>query len=161
MNHRAMIKPKLLFAIALSAVLPAALTACGPAAAPPAEITGTAIDGAAIGGPFELVDKAGKPVKWDDFAGKYRIVYFGYTFCPDACPMDMGILMQGFAKFEKSHPDLAAKVQPIFITIDPERDTPSVLADFVPRFEAGIVGLTGTPDQIDRTADSFHPTFPK
>lgn len=155
MNHRAMIKPKLLFAIALSAVLPAALTACGPAAAPPAEITGTAIDGAAIGGPFELVDKAGKPVKWDDFAGKYRIVYFGYTFCPDACPMDMGILMQGFAKFEKSHPDLAAKVQPIFITIDPARDTPARVGEFTQAFDGNLLGLTGTAEQVEAAAKAF------
>ena len=155
MNHRAMIKPKLLFAIALSAVLPAALTACGPAAAPPAEIIGTAIDGAAIGGPFELVDKDGKPVKWDDFAGKYRIVYFGYTFCPDACPMDMGILMQGFAKFEKSHPELAAKVQPIFITIDPARDTPARVGEFSAAFSPRLIGLTGTQAQVDVAVKAF------
>ncbi len=155
MNRRAMIKPKLLFAIALSAVLPAALIACGPAAAPPAQITGTAIDGAAIGGPFELVDKAGKPVKWDDFAGKYRIVYFGYTFCPDACPMDMGILMQGFAKFEKSHPALAAKVQPIFITIDPARDTPARVGEFAAAFSPRLIGLTGTQAQVDVAVKAF------
>lgn len=155
MNRRAMIKPKLLFAIALSAVLPAALTACGPAAEPPAQITGTAIDGAAIGGPFELVNKAGKPVKWDDFAGKYRIVYFGYTFCPDACPMDMGILMQGFAKFEKSHPALAAKVQPIFITIDPARDTPARVGEFAAAFSPRLIGLTGTQAQVDVAVKAF------
>lgn len=155
MNRRAMIKPKLLFAIALSAVLPAALTACGPAAAPPAQIVGTAIDGAAIGGPFELTDKDGKSVKWDDFAGKYRIVYFGYTFCPDACPMDMGILMNGFAKFEKSHPALAAKVQPIFITIDPARDTPARVGEFAAAFNPRLIGLTGTQAQIDVAVKAF------
>ena len=151
MNRRAMIKPKLLFAIALSAVL----TACGPAAAPPAQIAGTAIDGAAIGGPFELVNKDGKPVKWDDFAGQYRIVYFGYTFCPDACPMDMGILMQGFAKFEKTHPALAAKVQPIFITIDPARDTPARVGEFAAAFGPRVIGLTGTQAQIDVAVKAF------
>ena len=145
MNHRAMIKPKLLFAIALSAVLPAALTACGPAAAPPAEITGTAIDGAAIGGPFDLVDKAGKPVKWDDFAGKYRIVYFGYTFCPDVCPLDSARNAEALDLLDEQGID----AQAVFITVDPKRDTPEVVAEFTNNLHEKMIGLTGTPEEID------------
>ena len=90
--------------------------------------------GAAIGGPFTLVDRPAGPVRWSDFDGKYRIVYFGYTFCPDVCPIDVQRMMQGFARFEKAEPALAAQVQPIFITIDPARDTPAVVGEFTAAF---------------------------
>jgi protein SCO1 len=158
MNRRAMIKtfrsPARLFAPALALILPLALAACGDgggarqADRPP-------LAGAAIGGPFTLLDKAGSPVRWDDFAGKYRIIYFGYTFCPDACPMDVQKMMQGFAQFEKAHPDLAAQVQPIFVTIDPARDTPDKVGEFAAAFSPRLIGLTGTQAQIEEAAKAF------
>ena len=83
-------------------------------------------------------------MRWDDFAGKYRIVYFGYTFCPDACPMDVAAMMQGFARFEKYHPRLAGDVQPMFISIDPARDTPKVVGEFAMAFSPRLLGLTGS-----------------
>lgn len=101
---------------------------------------------------FELTDHTGIVRTQEDYAGQWMLVFFGFANCPDVCPTtlaEIAAVMDGLGED-------AAQVQPLFITIDPERDTPSVLADFVPRFEAGIVGLTGTPDQIDRTADSFH-----
>jgi cytochrome oxidase Cu insertion factor (SCO1/SenC/PrrC family) len=67
---------------------------------------------AAIGGPFTLIDKNGKTVRWSDFDGRYRIVYFGYTFCPDACPTDMNVIGQALQKLEKSHPALTPRVVP-------------------------------------------------
>ena len=152
MNRHAMTKQ--IFALTLSA-LALALSACSPQGSEPPKVTGALIDGAAIGGPFTLTDKDGKRVSWDDFKGKYRIVYFGYTFCPDACPMDMGILMQGFAQFEKSHPQLAAKVQPIFITIDPARDTPARVGEFAAAFSPRLIGLTGTQAQVDVAVKAF------
>ena len=99
MNGRAMTKPLISLAAALAVFVTAA---CSNPAPPAQPIQGTDIKGASIGGDFALVDKDGKPVKWADFQGKYRIVYFGYTFCPDACPTDVGVLMAGFAKFEKA-----------------------------------------------------------
>lgn len=117
--------------------------------------------GAAIGGPFALTDKNGKTVRWEDFAGKYRIVYFGYTFCPDACPMDLQNLMAGFAAFEKAKPSLAAQVQPIFISIDPARDTPAVIGEFTAAFSPRLLGLTGTPEQIEKTAKEFATFYAK
>lgn len=111
--------------------------------------------GAAIGGPFELIDKTGRTVRWSDFAGKYRIVYFGYTFCPDACPMDVGIAMRGLALYAKQHPALAEQVQPIFITIDPERDTPARVGEFAEAFSPRLLGLTGSPARIDAAAKAF------
>ncbi len=99
MNRGAMIKP-------LSFVLFAALTlaACQqPAAAPPAELIGTDIKGTPFGGPFTLTGEDGKRYAWDQFKGKYRMVYFGYAFCPDACPTDVAVMMRGFQKFEKVH----------------------------------------------------------
>ena len=157
MNRRAMIKTTRVF-ITSALLAPAllGLAACGQQAAPPpAEIQGTALDGAAIGGPFELVDKDGKTVTWDQFRGKYAIVYFGYTFCPDACPMDVGILMQGFARFEKAHGDQAARVQPIFITIDPARDTPARVGEFAAAFSPRLIGLTGSQAQVDGAVKAF------
>lgn len=152
MNRRAMTKPYLLSA----ALLFAALTGCGPAAGPaPAPIKGAAIAGTPIGGAFNLIDKDGKPVTWDSFKGKYRIVYFGYTFCPDACPTDVGVTMQAMKKFEAAHPDLAAKVQPIFISIDPARDTPARVGEFSAAFSPRLLGLTGSQEQVDQAVKAF------
>ena len=149
MNRRAMTKPlaRLLPAL-LAMIVPLALTACEQREPPP-------LAGAAIGGPFTLVDKAGKPVRWADFAGKWRIVYFGYTWCPDACPTDVGVMMRGFDRFAKDHPDLAGEVQPLFITVDPARDTPARVGEFAAAFSPRLLGLTGTPAQVDQAAKAF------
>lgn len=148
MNRHAMTKP-MLFALSI------ALAACSPAAEAPPAIAGTDLSGAAIGGPFTLVDKDSQPVRWDDFAGQYRIVYFGYTFCPDACPTDVGVMMRGFAAFEQSHPQLAAKVRPIFVTVDPARDTPARVGEFAAAFSPRLVGLTGSQAQVDAAVKAF------
>ena len=148
MNRSAM---TVFFRIAAALFLPLAIAACGsqtPAERPP-------LEGAKIGGAFALQDKAGNAVRWADFAGKYRIVYFGYTFCPDACPLDVGIMMRGFAAFEKAEPRLAAQVQPIFITIDPVRDGPAQVGEFAAAFSPRLLGLTGSPAQIDAAAKAF------
>jgi protein SCO1/2 len=133
---------------ALAAAL-IALTAsgCSPAAreAPP-------LEGARIGGPFTLTDQSGKRVSDTSFPGKYKLIYFGYTFCPDICPVDLQLIGRGLAAFEKSDPARAAKVQPIFITTDPQRDTPAVLKEYVSNFHPRLIGLTGTPDEIAAVA---------
>jgi protein SCO1/2 len=162
MNRHAMIlhRPnRLRFAAAALAAL--TLAACGSSgpAAPPTERP--PLEGAAIGGPFTLVDKDGKTVTWNDFKGKYRIVYFGYTFCPDACPLDMQQLMKGFAQFEQASPERAAKVQPIFITVDPERDTPKVVGQWTAAFSPRLMGLTGTPAQVAAAAKAFAAYYSK
>lgn len=111
--------------------------------------------GARIGAPFTLINQDGKPTKWDDFKGQYRLVYFGYTYCPDVCPVDLQRIMQGFAQFEKARPALAAKVQPMLISVDPQRDTPAVLKPYVAAFHPRLIGLTGTKDQIAKVAKDF------
>lgn len=134
-----------------------AIASCGsqsPVERPP-------LEGAAIGGPFTLVDKTGKTVRWSDFAGKYRIVYFGYTFCPDACPMDVGVMMKGLDRFARAEPKLAEQVQPIFITIDPARDTQAVVGEFASAFSPRLLGLTGSPEQIAAAAKAFAAYYAK
>lgn len=111
--------------------------------------------GAAIGGAFTLVNKDGKDVTWAQFKGQWRIVYFGYTFCPDACPLDVQAMMRGFNQFSEAHPELARKVQPIFISIDPARDTPEVVGQWTAAFGPRLIGLTGTPEQVKKAADAF------
>ncbi len=130
--------------------LAAALAACSasPSERPP-------LQGASIGGPFELTDKQGKTVRYADFAGRYRVVYFGYTFCPDVCPVDMQVLMQAYARFEKAEPELARQIQPIFITIDPARDTPAIVGEFTAAFSPKLLGLTGSEEQIAAAAKQF------
>ena len=147
MNRRAMSTVR---ARILSLCLPFALLAagCGADSAPP-------LEGAAIGGPFELVDSKGETVRWSDFDGRYRMIYFGYAYCPDVCPLDVQRMMQGFARFKAAHPQLAAQVQPIFVTIDPARDTPAVVGEFTHAFSNDLLGLTGTPEQVDKAARAF------
>jgi protein SCO1 len=150
MNRRAM--STTFRAIALTLALAAA--ACSPGSnQPPLEQAPLA--GAAIGGDFTLTSEAGKPVSWDDFGGKWRVVYFGFAYCPDVCPNDLSQLARGLKQYGKSHADLAADIQPIFITIDPERDTPEVVAEFTDAFSEDLLGLTGTPEQIAAAAKAF------
>lgn len=111
--------------------------------------------GARIGGPFTLTDQDGAKRSWNDFNGQYRIVYFGYSYCPDVCPVDLQRIAQGYRMFEKQSPERAAKVQPIFITLDPERDTPEVLKNYVSAFHPRLIGLTGTPEEIAAVAKAF------
>lgn len=128
------------------------LNACSPsgkATAPPP------LANARIGGPFTLTDQDGQRVRDTAFAGKYRIIYFGYTFCPDVCPVDVQNLAQGLRVLEKSDPALAAQVVPIFISVDPARDTPAVLKQFVAAFHPHMVGLTGSAADIAGVAKEY------
>ena len=153
MNHCAM--PRL---VPLFAALLLAVSACSPEggeAAPPP------LAGASIGGDFALIDKTGKSVRFHDFAGKYRIVYFGYTFCPDACPLDVQKMMQGYAKFAKAEPDVAARVQPLFVSIDPARDTPAAVGEFAAAFSPKLIGLSGSEAQIAEAAKMFKAYYAK
>lgn len=140
--------------LAPAALLAAALSACSSApdqqaaAAPP-------LAGARIGGPFALVDQNNRATTDRDFAGRYRIMYFGYTFCPDICPTDVQNIGAAMRLLEKSDPALAARVVPIFVSIDPARDTPAVLKQFVSAFHPRLVGLTGSPQKIARVAKEY------
>ncbi|TGX53300.1 SCO family protein [Sphingomonas gei] len=141
-------------ALALLAALPLAGCGAGKPEEPP-------LAGARIGGPFALVDQDGKAVRDVDFAGKYRIVYFGYTYCPDVCPTDMAKIGQAMKLLDKQAPRVAEKIVPIFITVDPERDTPAVIKQFVANFHPSIVGLTGSPQAIAAVAKSYAVYFKK
>ena len=128
-----------------------ALSAC-TASAPPAK---PPLEGARIGGAFTLTDQNGQTVTERAFAGKYRIMYFGYTFCPDVCPTDVQAIGAAVKKLEASDPALAAKIVPVFVTVDPARDTPAVLKQFVSAFHPRMVGLTGTDDQIAKIKTEY------
>jgi protein SCO1/2 len=104
-----------------------------------------------IGGPFMLTAPDGTTVTDQTYRGKWLLVYFGYTLCPNTCPTT---LLEIAAALEKLGAD-AAKVQPIFITVDPERDTVDVLAKYTQSFGPRIVGLTGTPEQIAAVAQEY------
>lgn len=130
------------------AVLVAGCSGDAPAGEPP-------LAGAQIGGPFELVDSEGETVRWSDFDGKYRMIYFGYAYCPDVCPLDVQRMMQGYRQFAQNEPTLAAQIQPLFVTVDPERDTPAVVGEFAAAFSDDLLGLTGTPEQVDQAAKAF------
>ena len=124
----------------------AAASLAGPAPALAASPIPTTQADAEIGGPFTLVDQEGRTVTDAQFRGTWLLVYFGYTHCPDACPIALTSIDAALSDID---PARRAKVQAIFITVDPERDTPAVMKDYVGVFEdANIVGLTGTPNQV-------------
>lgn len=111
--------------------------------------------GARIGGPFTLIDQDGRQVSERNFAGKYKIYYFGYTYCPDVCPVDVQNIAAALHLLDRSDPALAARIVPIFVTVDPERDTPATLKQFVGAFDRRMVGLTGSPAAIRKVAGDF------
>ena len=116
---------------------------------------GVDIRGSSLGGDFTLTGSDGKPVSWSDYDGQYRIIYFGFTFCPDICPTDLSRIASGLRDFEEAEPELAAKIQPIFVTVDPERDTPEVVGEFAANFHPRLIGLTGSPDEIKAVLDKY------
>jgi cytochrome oxidase Cu insertion factor (SCO1/SenC/PrrC family) len=109
-----------------------------------------------VGGPFTLTDQTGKQRSDTDFRGKLMIVYFGYTYCPDVCPTDLMAITQALDALGPA----AEAVQPVFITIDPERDT-KVLADYVSAFHHSLVGLSGSLDEIRKVANSYKAFYVK
>ena len=111
----------------------------------------------AIGGPFRLVDQNGKTVTDADLKGKWSLIYFGYTHCPDACPTTLNQIAIALD-------DLGPKrdaVRPVFITVDPERDTPEVLKSYVTSFDAPILALTGTPEAVAQAAKDYRVYYAK
>jgi protein SCO1/2 len=104
-----------------------------------------------IGGPFTLEDGAGKAVTDRDFRGKYMLVYFGYTFCPDVCPTTLNAVADAMDKLGTA----SSHIQPVFITVDPKRDTPAVVKQYAAAFGPAILGLTGTPEQIAQAAKEY------
>lgn len=112
----------------------------------------------AIGGPFTLTDHNGKKVTDADFKGKPTLIYFGFTYCPDVCPTSL-LLMQ--TAIEQLGKDADKQVNMVLITIDPERDTPAILKDYVGNFGPTIVGLTGSPDEIATAAKAYRVYYRK
>jgi len=106
---------------------------------------------ALVGGPFTLTDHTGKRVTDRDFRGRYMIVFFGFTFCPDVCPSALQVIS---AALDKLGPK-ADRFVPILITVDPERDTPMQLASYVQSFHPRLLGLTGTPAEIDAVVKAY------
>jgi protein SCO1/2 len=104
-----------------------------------------------VGGPFKLEDGSGKQVTDSDFRGKYMLVYFGYTYCPDVCPTTLNEVSEALDHLGAK----ANNLQPIFITVDPKRDTPAVVKQYTAAFSPKLIGLTGTPEQIANVAKAY------
>lgn len=107
-----------------------------------------------IGGPFTLVDQDGAPFTDADLLGRPSLIYFGYTFCPDVCPLSLQVME---AAIERLPPGLRADIRPVFISVDPERDTPERLKQYAqtPGFPAGLVALTGTVEQVEAAKAAY------
>jgi protein SCO1/2 len=124
-----------------------------PPGPPPVETSGTAL----IGGPFTLIDQNGKTVTDRNFPGRYKLVFFGLTHCPDICPAELQVMAAALDQLGGK----ADKVVPIFITVDPARDTPQVMSDFVKNFGPRLVGLTGSPQAVAAAARAYRVAYTK
>lgn len=111
-----------------------------------------------IGGPFTLTDETGAAVSNEDLTGHYMLVFFGYTYCPDFCPTTLTVITQALDMLD---PKVAEKVEPVFITIDPERDTAKALGEYSQHFHDKIHFLTGTPEQIAEVAEAYRVFYQK
>ncbi|WP_343563471.1 SCO family protein [Kiloniella sp. b19] len=119
--------------------------------------SGTAL----IGGPFELTSHEGQRMTQEDFKGKYMLIYFGYTYCPDVCPTSLALMSQALDNLEKTDPAIAEQITPVFITVDPERDQVEEVAAYVSHFYPGMVGLTGSPEDVRAAAKSYRVFYQK
>ncbi len=148
---------KLFASLTLPSLLLVTLVGCGQ----PAPEETPALYGSAVVGGFDLIDSNGDQVTDENFLGQYQMVYFGYAYCPDVCPFDVQRMVQGYNQFAEANPDLADDVQPIFITVDPERDTPEVVGEFTANFSEELIGLTGTPEAIEAAAANYFASYSK
>ena len=119
----------------------------------PVRTSGTAL----IGGAFSLVDTKGNTIRDTDFRGKLMLVYFGFTYCPDICPMGLQTISRALELLGAD----SKEVQPVFITIDPERDTIKQMADYLQHFNPQIMGLTGTKEQVAKAAAAYRVYYNK
>jgi len=154
---RKVVAPKIWFALAC-ALLSAPAIANEAAEPSPTELIEGLVSGRApVGGPFELTDQTGRRRTDVDFHGKLVVLYFGYTYCPDVCPTELQSISLALDKLGAN----AEAVQPLFITVDPERDTPARLAEFVSSFHPRLIGLTGSVADIKKTAIAYRTFFVK
>lgn len=124
---------------------------------PPSTTASTHTGVATIGGPFELVDHQGRTVRNTDFRGSYMLVMFGYTSCPDVCPTELQLISEVMENMGAS----TAKLRPLMVTIDPERDTGEILADYIGNFHPAITALTGSVAQVTAVAKAYKVFFAK
>ena len=110
-----------------------------------------------VGGPFELTDHTGRVRTERDFRGQLMLVYFGFTYCPDICPTDLQAIGLVLDRLGRD----ADRVQPLFVTVDPERDTAQHLAEYVPLFHPRVIGLTGSREAVRKAADAYKVYFAK
>ena len=144
--------------LALACVLSAPLAATEATDPSPTELIEGLLSGRApVGGPFELTDQTGHRRTDADFRGKLVVLYFGYTYCPDVCPTELQSISLALDKLGAA----ADAVQPVFISVDPERDTPARLAEFVSSFHPRLIGLTGSLADIKKTAIAYRTFFAK
>lgn len=120
-----------------------------------AQGAGLSVPEVKIGGPFSLVDHNGNAVTQADYKGQYKLIYFGYGFCPDVCPTDLQIVGNAMLELEDVDEAAASKVVPLFISVDPARDTPEMLKDYVANFHPRMVGLTGKKEEIAKAAKAY------
>ena len=112
----------------------------------------TPVAGVSIGGAYDLIDHNGAPRTDADFTGQYKLIYFGFTYCPAICPTELQKISAVMAKLPA---ETAANIQPLFITIDPERDTVEAIKDYLSLFHEKFIGLTGSKDQIDAAKKAY------
>jgi len=148
---------KLLPALVAACALTFSLSACDKLPGKQASFQNTDVTGLDYAKGFSLTDHTGKPRTLADYKGKVAIVFFGYTQCPDVCPTTMAEMASVMQKLGPQ----ADQVQVLFITLDPERDTPQLLASYVPAFDKRFVGLYGTPEQTAKTAKDFKVFYSK
>jgi protein SCO1/2 len=145
--------PRLIFAILLLGVSAVLGLSAWNASWIEKSVSGVAL----IGGPFEMVNQNGAKVTEKDFAGKPALIFFGYTFCPDVCPTELQIMSTTLDQLG----DQAKDIQPIFVTIDPARDTPVVLKTYLESFGPRWTGLTGTQEQVRQITHNWHVFYEK
>lgn len=109
------------------------------------------VPGSQVGGPFTLVNQDGVTMTEKDFAGKYKLIYFGFTYCPAICPTELQKITHVLEDLQEE----GDKIQPLFISVDPERDTPVVIKDYLSLFDKRFVGLTGTVEQIEKLKKDY------
>ncbi|MFC4351901.1 SCO family protein [Fodinicurvata halophila] len=164
MNSRLLRRALIIFAAGLILLLLGLASAWylrEPAPPKQSRIDGPSSAEAKIGGPFELTDQNGELRRARHFSGQYMLIYFGFTFCPDACPTALTNMTQALDMLEEEAQTKAEQVVPIFITVDPERDTVEEMASYAEHFHPDLVALTGTRDQIAAAAKQYRVYYEK